>query len=42
MHRTSFSRRMNQIRRLTRLDLDNPDIVFLLQLSFRVKVRGES
>ena len=42
IHRTSFFRRMNQIRRLTRLDLDNPDTVFLLQLSFRVKVRGES
>ena len=33
---------MNQICRLTRLDLDNPDTVFLLQLSFRVKVRGET
>ncbi|MBQ8974472.1 MAG: helix-turn-helix domain-containing protein [Oscillospiraceae bacterium] len=36
IHRTSFCRRMEQIRKLTGLDLHEPDTVFMLQLSCRI------
>lgn len=36
IHRTSFFRRMEQIRKLTGLNFDDPDTVFLLQFSFRI------
>ena len=36
IHRTSFCRRMATIRKITGLDLEDPDTVFLLQLSFRL------
>ncbi|MCD8364196.1 MAG: helix-turn-helix domain-containing protein [Lachnospiraceae bacterium] len=36
VHRTTFCRRMNHIRSLTGLDLDNPDTVLELMLSYRL------
>ena len=36
IHRTSFCRRMNQILSLTRLNLDDPDTILSLQLSYRL------
>ena len=36
IHRTSFCRRMNQVLALTKLNLDDPDTVFSLQLSYRL------
>ena len=36
IHRTSFCRRMNQIRKLTGVPLEKPDVVFLLSLSCQI------
>ena len=36
IHRTSFCRRMNHIREITRLDLSDPDTILTLQISYRM------
>ncbi|MBR3245903.1 MAG: helix-turn-helix domain-containing protein [Lachnospiraceae bacterium] len=36
IHRTTLFRRMNQIKELTGLDLDDSDLMLELQLSYRI------
>ncbi len=40
IHRTTFCRRMDHIRKLTGLDLEDPDTVLTLQLSYRIRKSG--
>ena len=40
IHRTTFCRRMDHIRKLTGLELEDPDTVLTLQLSCRIRKNG--
>lgn len=41
IHRTTLFRRLNQVKELTGLDFDNDDVMFELQLSYRILEEGQ-